>query len=65
MEPLYRFYKDDDLQIRKSYRNIYCFKKFTFPSDKVLSIELTEKQISGRKILLNIDYKQVLEAAIL
>ncbi|MGJ7030878.1 conjugative transposon protein TraN [Niabella hirudinis] len=65
IEPLYRFYDDGNLQIKKHYRNIYCFKKFTFPSDKVLCIELTEKQISGRKILLNIDYKQVLTATIL
>lgn len=65
VEPLYRFYEDVGLQIKKSFRNFYCFKKFTFPSDKVLSIELTEKQISGRKILLNIDYKQILEATTL
>jgi conjugative transposon TraN protein len=65
IEPFYRFYEDHGLQIKKSYRNFYCFKKFTFPTDKVLSIELTEKQISGRKILLSIDYKQVLAATTL
>ncbi len=65
VEPLYRFYEDVGLQIKKSFRNFYCFKKFTYPSDKVLCLEITEKQISGRKILLNIDYKQVLAATTL
>lgn len=34
----------------------------TFPNDKVLSIELSEKQISGRTISLKIDYEDVLSA---
>lgn len=34
----------------------------TFPNDKVLTIELSEKQISGRNISLNIDYEDVLNA---
>ena len=34
----------------------------TFPNDKVLTIEMTEKQISGRNISLNIDYEDVLSA---
>ncbi|GFI14848.1 hypothetical protein IMSAGC008_02411 [Muribaculaceae bacterium] len=37
-------------------------KKLTFPNDKVLTVELTEKQISGRTISLNIDYEDVLSA---
>lgn len=65
IEPVYTFYDDMDLKIKKSFRNFYCFKKFTFPTDKVLSIELTEKQISGRKIILNVDYKKILEATTL
>ena len=44
------------------YRNIAVIKKMTFPNDKVLSIELSEKQISGRTISLNIDYEDVLAA---
>ena len=36
--------------------------KMTFPNDKVLTIELSEKQISGRNISLNIDYEDVLNA---
>ena len=34
----------------------------TFPNDTVLTIELSEKQISGRNISLNIDYEDVLSA---
>ena len=44
------------------YRNVIVVKKLTFPNDKVLTIELTEKQISGRTICLNIDYEDVLSA---
>ena len=44
------------------YRNIVVIRKMTFPNDKVLPIELSEKQISGRNISLNIDYEDVLNA---
>ena len=37
-------------------------KKMTFPNDKLLTIEMTEQQISGRNISLNIDYEDVLSA---
>ena len=37
-------------------------KKLTFPNDKVLTIEMSEKQISGRTITLEIDYEDVLHA---
>ena len=47
---------------RHGYRNIVVLKKMTFPNDKVLTIEMTEKQISGRNIHLNIDYEDVLSA---
>ena len=42
------------------YRNVIAVKKLTFPNDKILTIELSEKQISGRTIHLNIDYEDVL-----
>ena len=47
---------------RHGYRNVIVVKKMTFPNDKVLTIEMTEKQISGRNIRLNIDYEDVLSA---
>lgn len=54
------------LEDRKSflhgYRNVIVIKKMTFPNDKVLTIEMSEEQISGRTISLNIDYEDVLNA---
>lgn len=47
---------------RHGYRNVIVVKKMTFPNDKVLIIEMTEQQISGRNISLNIDYEDVLSA---
>ena len=47
---------------KHGYRNVIVLKKMTFPNDKVLSIEISEKQISGRTITLNIDYEDVLYA---
>jgi conjugative transposon TraN protein len=47
---------------RYGYRNVIVVRKLTFPDDKVLSIEVSEKQISGRTIRLDIDYGDVLSA---
>ena len=47
---------------KHGYRNVVVLKKMTFPNDKLLTIEMTEKQISGRNISLNIDYEDVLAA---
>ena len=47
---------------RHGYRNVIVVKKMTFPNDKLLTIEMTEKQISGRNISLNIDYEDILAA---
>lgn len=52
----------DNPAFQHSYRNIIVFKKMTFPGDKVLHIELNEKQLSGRVITLTISYKDVLDA---
>ncbi|SEN02196.1 Bacteroides conjugative transposon TraN protein [Mucilaginibacter gossypiicola] len=46
----------------KYYRNIFVFKKMSFPGNKVLRAELSEKQISGRVIALSINYKDLLGA---
>lgn len=48
-----------------SYRNIIVLKKMTFPGDKVLHIELSERQLSGRVITLTISYKDVLDADVI
>ena len=52
----------DNTTFNKYYRNIYVLPKLTFPGDKVLHIELSEKQISGRIIHLDVSYKDVLNA---
>lgn len=64
MNPLYTLYKDDNnvIKRKRSYRNVYVFKKFTYPTQKTFIIELTEKGISGRKIRTDINYNQLLKA---
>ena len=53
---------DPSRSFRHGYRNVVVLKKMTFPNDKVLTIEVAEKQISGRLIHLDIDYEDVLNA---
>lgn len=53
---------DDSRSFRYGYRNVLVLKKMTFPNDKVLTIEMSEQQISGRTISLSIDYEDVLSA---
>jgi conjugative transposon TraN protein len=60
VKPDFTLYKNKSF--RKNFRNIYVFKKFTFPNSKVLNIQLTEEQISGRMIELKIDYRDLLNA---
>lgn len=60
IEPVWQLYRVDGF--RKRYRNIYAFKKVTFPGNKVLRIELSERQVSGRVITLELKYRDILEA---
>ena len=53
---------EKDKVFKKKYRNIFVFEKFTFPDEKVLTVEFAEEQISGRNIKLMIDYQDVLNA---
>ena len=53
---------DRSTHFAKGYRNVIVVKKMTFPNDKVLSIEISEKQISGRTLKMSIDYEDVLSA---
>ena len=53
---------NDDQSFRRDYRNIFVFEKFTFPEDKVFTIEISEKQISGRTIILRLSYADILAA---
>ena len=53
---------DPTQSFRYGYRNVIVLKKMTFPNDKILTIELRERQISGRTIYLNVEYEDVLSA---
>ena len=56
------FILDNSTSFRYGYRNVLVVKKMTFPNDKILTIELSEKQISGRTISLSVEYEDVLNA---
>lgn len=60
IKPLWQLYPLDTF--KKTFRNIYVLKKTTFPENKILNVELSEKQISGRTITLQIKYKDILKA---
>jgi len=47
---------------RKNFRNIYVFKKFTYPNSKVMMIRLIEDQLSGRTIEMKVNYSDILKA---
>lgn len=51
-----------DKSFKKDYRNVFVFEKFTFPEEKVLVLEIDEKQTSGRVIRLEIEYTDILNA---
>lgn len=53
---------DQSKTFQRGYRNVVVIRKMTFPNDKVLTIQLSEKQISGRTIDMVIDYEDVLAA---
>lgn len=57
-----KFQTNQETAFTKSYRNVFVFEKFTFPDDKVFTIELAESQISGRAEVLKLKYKEVLDA---
>ncbi|WP_439484443.1 conjugative transposon protein TraN [Cyclobacterium plantarum] len=60
MEPVFTLFEKESF--KRKYRNIYVLEKFSFPNNKVLTIELAEKQLSGRTLLLEIDYIDLLRA---
>ena len=60
LTPEYMLYRVN--HFKKHYRNVIVIKKLTFPEAKVLKIEVSENQISGRTIELNIKYDDVLNA---
>lgn len=49
-------------KFKKHYRNVLVLPKLTFPDEKVLRLEISENQISGRLITLVIEYEDILHA---
>lgn len=60
LKPIYKL--TNHTYFRKKYRNVFVFKKFTFPNGKVLNIRVLENPISGRTIELKIKYSDILNA---
>lgn len=60
LKPVYQLHTNKNF--KKNYRNIYVFKKFTFPNSKILKIRFFEEQISGRTIEAKIKYSDILNA---
>ena len=60
MKPIYRFQAQKGF--KKNFRNIYVFKKFTYPNSKILKIRFVEEQLSGRTIEMGIKYSDILNA---
>ncbi|WP_316799661.1 DUF4138 domain-containing protein [Pedobacter frigidisoli] len=55
----------DNTSFKRLYRNVFVFKKFTFPGNKVFKVQLNEKQISGRSISFPIRYSDILDADVI
>ncbi len=47
---------------KKAYRNVIVINKLTFPNEKILRLEISEDQISGRVIYIPIEYEDILNA---
>ena len=47
---------------KKAYRNVIVINKLTFPTEKILRLEISEDQISGRVIYIPIEYEDILNA---
>lgn len=62
LKPVYSLYQSDDKIITDKFCNFFIFKKFTYPAQKLLEIEMTEKQYSGRRFDLKIEYNQILKS---
>ncbi|WP_162056012.1 conjugative transposon protein TraN [Pontibacter pamirensis] len=60
VEPVFTLYDTDNF--KRKYRNVFVFRKFTFPDEKVFNMEVAEEQVSGRTISLKVNYRDVLNA---
>ena len=49
-------------KFKTHYRNVLVIPKLTFPDEKVLTLEISENQISGRVISMTLHYEDILNA---
>lgn len=56
------FILNKDKSFKRNYRQVVVLPKLTYPEEKVLTIEITEDQISGRVISIPIQYEDILHA---
>ena len=56
------FSMNNTRKFKKDYRNVLVLPKLTFPEEKVLRLEISENQISGRVVVLTIEYEDILNA---
>lgn len=49
-------------RFNKDFRQVIVLEKLTFPEEKVLNIEFSENQISGRVLTIPIEYEDILHA---
>lgn len=60
LQPVYTL--NPSKSFMKGYRNVIVLDKLTFPDEKVLTIEVSENQISGRVLYIPIEYNDILNA---
>lgn len=49
-------------RFKKAYRNVLVLDRLTFPDEKILTMEISENQISGRVLYIPIEYSDILNA---
>ena len=60
LSPVYSLNRAKSFQ--KGYRNVIVINKLTFPDEKILRLEISEDQISGRVVYIPIEYEDILHA---
>ena len=62
LTPVYSYYDGGRAGPSADWRNFYLFPRFNFASDKRLRIELSEQQISGRRLAIEAGHEDILRA---
>ena len=60
LSPVYSLNRAKSFQ--NGYRNVIVINKLTFPDEKILRLEISEDQISGRVVYIPIEYEDILHA---